>query len=257
MRILVPLKSIQDPAGLSVNRKAGRVFVNREERLMNPASKCALEAALRLKSATPAEVQAVTFGRPAETDLLCEARALGADRSILIEADPVDTAGVVKLLVSLIRHLGGVDLVVNGHRTLDTGLSSGAGLAEALGWPYLGETVDCALEGGQVRAVRRVHPHQVRFEAWSAPLPAVVTVTQGGPKPRYAHGGDIISAYRDHQAVELMTLVDLGMVESDIAPRTDLRGQSFPPEREFGRAATVAEVAALLKILPEKVEYGS
>jgi len=56
MKILVPLKQILDPAGMMVNRKAGKVFVNREDHMINPADTRALEAALKIKDAAGAEV---------------------------------------------------------------------------------------------------------------------------------------------------------------------------------------------------------
>lgn len=247
MKILVPIKQILDPAGLTVNRKAGKVFVNKEDYRMNPASKCALEAALRLKDTAGADVIAVTFGSAQAADCLREARAMGADRAILIQCDSIDTAGVSRALVALISYLGGVDLVLNGHRTLDTGLSSGAYLAEALRWPYLGEAVDCSVNGDVVRIARRDAPAGRLHSAYEASLPTVVTVTRFGPQPRYAHGGDIITTYREQNAVETLVVTDLGLAESDLTTVTAERSQSFPPEREFGKQVSIEEVAAAIR----------
>jgi len=243
MRILVPIKQIIDPAGLTVNRKAGKVFVNREDYKMNPASKCALEAALRLEGA---EVIVVSFGAGPSIDSLREARALGAKQAILIPAQAIDSASVVRALVALVERLGGVDLILNGHRTLDTGLSSGAWLAEGLGWPYLGEAVSCNVQANVVQIVRRAEG-SAGYLGYEADLPAVVTVTSDGPKPRYAHGGDILVSYRDPNAYETVTMADLGLSESDSQPGTIERGQSFPPEREFGKQVSVEELAALIR----------
>ncbi len=242
MRILVPIKQIQDPAGLTVNRKVGRVFVNREGYMMNPASKCALEAALRIAEA---EVVAVAFGGEQAIDALGGGRGRGAGRAILISEERIDSGGVARAFKALIDYLGGVDLVLNGHRTLDTGQSSGARLAEALNWPYLGEAVECRVEGSVARVARSTTGDG--YQAYEADLPAVVTVTSQGPKPRYAHGGDIITAYRDPKAYETLTLEDLGVTEMEVVLGTAERGQSFPPEREFGRMMSVDELAALIR----------
>jgi electron transfer flavoprotein alpha/beta subunit len=135
-------------------------------------------------------------------------------------------------------------LVLNGHRTLDTGISSGAWLAEALGWPCLTEAVACSLTGNVVRIVQ---PESKNYFAYEADLPAVVTVTRSGPSPRYAHGGDIILTYRDPNAYETLTLNDLNLTEADLQIVTAERGQSFPPEREFGKQVTVADIAAMIR----------
>ena len=255
MKILVPLKQILSPASITVNRKAGKVFVNKEQYVMNPASKRALEAALRIKDSLEAEVIAVALGPAQAEDCLREARAMGADRAIFVSAGAIDSAGVVRALAALINYVGGVDLVVNGHRTRDTGISSGAWLAEALGWPYLGEAVECAVEGNAVRIVRKGdawgRPYQGEgkphpYETYEADLPAVVTVTRHGPVPRYPHGGNIIAAYRDTNAVEAVPLDVLGLSDADLNTATAERGQSFPPEREFGRQVTVEDVAAMI-----------
>lgn len=241
MRILVPIKQIIDPAGLTVNRKAGKVFINREDYKMNPASKCALEVALQVEGG---EVVAVSFGGAPSMDGLREAKAMGASRAILVPAQALDTATVVRALVALTEYVGDVNLICNGHRTLDTGLSSGARLAEALGWPYLGEAVACEVNETTARIVR---PEAGSYQAYEADLPAVVTVTSEGPRPRYAHGGEILQAYRDAVAFETVTLEDLGLGETIGQTGTLERGQSFPPEREFGKSVSVAEIAALIR----------
>ncbi|MER3514396.1 MAG: electron transfer flavoprotein subunit beta, partial [Chloroflexota bacterium] len=51
MKIVVGMKAVLNPSGIAVNRRAGQVTVQREEVLMDPAAKHALEAALRLKDA--------------------------------------------------------------------------------------------------------------------------------------------------------------------------------------------------------------
>ncbi|RLC84371.1 MAG: electron transfer flavoprotein subunit beta, partial [Chloroflexi bacterium] len=55
MRIIVILGRVLDRRGIVVNRRRGRIFINREEYIINPADRCALEAALRIKDAAGAE----------------------------------------------------------------------------------------------------------------------------------------------------------------------------------------------------------
>ena len=56
MKIIVAVKQILDPRGVTVRRDKERIFVNREEYIIDPGSKAALEAALRVKDASPCEV---------------------------------------------------------------------------------------------------------------------------------------------------------------------------------------------------------
>ena len=245
MKILVPLEQILDPAGMMVNRKAGKVFVNREVYMVNPVDTRALEAALKIKDATGAEVIAATAGPARAEAALREARAVGVDRAIRIHDDRGDIpAPVGRLYKALCETIGGIDLICAGDSALDSGVAIGPALAEALGVAFLGNAVECSVEGNVVRIIRRdvLAPTGRLHHAYEADLPAVVTFTRDAPAPRYPHGGAIIDSYRKPDAVETWSMVDLGLSETDAQPVIVERGQSFPPEREFGKEATIEEV---------------
>lgn len=248
MKVLVAIKQVLDPAGMTVNRKAGKVFVNREGYIINPADKRALEAALRIKDGMDADVIAAAIGPARAADALREARALGADRAILISnPESPDEAVIVRALVALCNHVGGIDLVLTGDSAADTGAAIGPRLAEALNFAYLGSAVQCAIEGNVVRVVGRDAALQPLYAGHEADLPAVVAVTREGPAPRYAHGGDIIASYRDANTVETLTPADLGLSDSDLQPLAAERGQSFPPEREFGKQVSLEDVVGQIR----------
>ncbi len=248
MKILVPLKQILDPAGMMVNRKAGKVFVNREVYMINPADARALEAALKIKDAAGAEVIAATAG-PARADaVLREARAVGVDRAILINDDSTDAPSPAgRLYKALCETIGGIDLICAGDSALDSGVALGPALAEALGVAFLGNAVECSVEGKVVRITRGDGAVHRRYHAYEADLPAVVTFTRDAPALRYPHGGAIIDSYRQPDAVETWSLVDLGLSETDAQPIIVERGQSFPPEREFGKETTIEEMAKTMR----------
>src|SRR5512147_2260308 len=137
MKILVCIKQILDPTGLTVNRKAEKVFINREEFILDPASKAALEAASDLKPAG-AEVIAISVGPERVEDALREALARGADRAIWIRAEGGDALVIANLIAAAVRKIGEVDLIITGHHSLDTGAGELAPrLAEALAWPQI------------------------------------------------------------------------------------------------------------------------
>ena len=87
MRIIVPIRQILDPRGFTVSRRHERIFVNREEYIINPNDKNALEVALSVKDASAAEVIAVAVGKPRVDDALRETMAMGADAAYLLTDD--------------------------------------------------------------------------------------------------------------------------------------------------------------------------
>ena len=87
---------------------------------MNPDDKAGLEAALRIKDETGAEVTVVTMGLPKAEEVLREAMAMGADKGILV-TDRVlggaDTWATSTTIAGALRNLDS-DLLCSG-RTSD------------------------------------------------------------------------------------------------------------------------------------------
>ena len=236
MRIVVILGRVLDPAGIVVNRRRGRIFVNREEYVMQPADGCALEAALQIKDGSEADVIVIPRDLSSGDDILRQALSVGADRAIHFVGQVAnltyDDAAMTPALAAAVERLGEVDLILTGATTLDTGQSQlGPRLAEALGWPQVVTSLQvCKSATGKVQAVIRQGSEYVTVEA---DLPTLVTVHPGALKLRYPDGVRLINVYRDEGAVEqwdVAELVDTG----DLAPLLEKRGQDFPPERERG-----------------------
>lgn len=236
MRAIAIIGRALDPRGIVVNRRAGRIFVNREEYVMQPADACALEAALRIKDAGAAEVVALPRGLLPDDDVLRLALATGADRAIhlVVGRDGIpshDDAVMTRALAAAIERLGGADLVLTGATTLDTNQGQlGPRLAEALGRPLIAEAWQMEIADGKAHAVIRQGSEYVTVEA---DLPAVVTVAAGAPKLRYPNGVRLINVYRDPNAVERWNVSEW-VDEAALQPVIEKRGQDFPPERERG-----------------------
>ena len=102
MKIIVPVKRVLDyNVKPRVKADGTGVDLANVKMSMNPFDEIAIEEAVRLKEKGAAtEVVVVTIGVPkAETDVLLTARAMGADRAILIASeDEVEPLGVAKLL---------------------------------------------------------------------------------------------------------------------------------------------------------------
>jgi len=241
MRILVIIGRVLDPDGIAVNRRRGRIFVNREEYVMQPADRCALEAALRIKEGLQphsAEVVALPRSFLPDDDVLRLAVATGADRAIYLTREgtvEADDAGIAQVLAAAAERLGGADLVLTGATTLDTGQAQlGPRLAEALGWPQIPSALHVEAGDGRVEAILKQGTQYVTVEA---DLPAVVTVMPDTLKPRYPDGVRLINVYKRvgelAAAVEQWDVADLVDTEA-LTPLLEKRGQDFPPERERG-----------------------
>jgi len=248
MKIVVAMKQVLDPRGFTVNRKADKIFVNREEWITNPADLCALEAALALKDKFSAEVVVLSGGPARAGDALRDAWARGADRTIHLSDKAFSTADgcvAARILAKAIDKLGAVDLIVCGDRALDTGAGEvGPRLAEALGWPQVLGALDVSVQDGHARAVKADGAGCVELLVG---MPALVTLAAGANHPRYPHGGRIMESYQQYQP-EAWTAADLGLSEDELKPLVDQRGQSFPPERQRGTILdSPEELVRLLK----------
>ena len=83
MNIVVLLRAGRDPASFTVNRKAQKIFVHRDEWRVTPADLNALEAALQL-AGSEHTVVAVSIGGPGAQEALYLARAMGAARALQV-----------------------------------------------------------------------------------------------------------------------------------------------------------------------------
>jgi electron transfer flavoprotein beta subunit len=235
MNILVLLRIVRDPAGFTVNRKAQKIFFNRERFVVNPSDRNALEAALALAGADDT-VTVAALGGHAAREALQMARAIGATRAVCVaspaELDPLANTRVIQ---ALIRYLGGIDLVVLGSEVLDSDLAQVAPrLAAALDWQFVADACQIsALPDG----LGLVVSGQDGYRRLGADLPAVASVARDSNRPRFAPAPAIIRVFTDPSALETLTLTDLELDPASLAPVTVQYGESFPPERTLGRLA--------------------
>jgi electron transfer flavoprotein beta subunit len=240
--IVVPIKQILDPSGIMIRRDRERIFINRRDYIIDPASKAAIEAALRLGDATAevepdggsAEIIAISMGEPRADDALREALALGCDRAVLLSDrafEKADVAVTARVLAAGIEKLGGAELILCGRESGDTGAGQmGPRLAALLGYSQVTEAYALLAVDGCLQVTRR---WSGGYAAVQAKLPVVVTVAPEAFQPRYAHGARIMNAYQRWE-VTPWDAADLGLDPSSLAPLLEFRGESFPPPLEVG-----------------------
>ena len=191
MKIIVPVQQVFDPKQIRVSSQ-GRLVSEGAARVIESASKAALEAALRLKDTLGGTVDVITLGGAEAEESLREAQAMGADHAYLVkdEAFSSPDAGVVAMALGVaIQRIGEVDLVVVG----EGGALSGPMLAEGLGLPQVTQAANLAIDAnGRLTA----------DQAWDGgarhvrgPLPALVTVAAADYAPRYAHVARVMAVF--------------------------------------------------------------
>jgi electron transfer flavoprotein beta subunit len=188
--VLACIKRVVDSSGEVVltndgqavdGRYAGFTTSNHEE--------CAVELAVRVAAATGGTAAVVTLGDADAVEQLRTALAVGCTAAILVTADssrfgPADVAGELAAVVRDRRAAGeGPELVLLGNDAADSGdFQVGIRLAYELGWPVVNGVSTVAVEEGTVIASG---DGPEGHETYRVPLPAVVTVLEGGVEPRY------------------------------------------------------------------------
>lgn len=195
MKIVVCVKHVPDAQG-ERRFEDGRV-VRGEDDVLNDLDEYAIEEAVSLVEKHGGEVVAVTMGPEDSEEACLRALQMGANRGLHVCDDDlqgIDVVGTAKVLAAAIRFVeagdpdgGPVDLVFTGMASLD-GMTSmlPAALATELRLPLLGNasqvTVQADAGTSRVTIERAVDGWQ---ESLTAPIPAVVSVTDQINEPRY------------------------------------------------------------------------
>lgn len=188
--VLVCVKRVPDTSGEVVltpdnqavdGRHAGFTTSNHEE--------CAVEFAVQVAGATDGRASVMTLGDADAVEQLRSALAVGCTAATHVEADPqrFGAADVAREIAAVVRDHAAAgnphDLVLLGNDAADSGdFQVGIRLAYELGWPVVNGIAIVSVDGGTVVA----HGDGPEgHETFRVPLPAVVTVLEGGIEPRY------------------------------------------------------------------------
>ncbi|MCQ2549080.1 MAG: electron transfer flavoprotein subunit beta/FixA family protein [Lachnospiraceae bacterium] len=194
MKIVVCIKQVPDTKGGVKFNPDGTLDRGAMLAIMNPDDKAGLEAALRIKDATGAEVTVLTMGLPKAADVLREAIAMGADKGILV-TDRVlggaDTWATSTTIAGAIRNID-YDLIITGRQAIDGDTAQvGPQIAEHLGIPVISYAEDIKIDGDKVVVKRQ---YDDRYHMVEAKMPCLITALAELNDPRYMTPGGIFDA---------------------------------------------------------------
>jgi electron transfer flavoprotein beta subunit len=168
--------------------------------------------------------------------------SMGAGSGLLV-TDPAlrgaDALATAKVLAAAVKR-SPFDLVLAGVESTDgyTGTLPVA-VAELLGVPSATFARKVEFADGALRVERQT---EAGYDIVSAPLPALVTVTGSAAEPRYPTLKGIMAA--KSKPLDQVSLADLGLSESDVAPTQRVTGVSDAPEKAAGLVVQDGDDAA-------------
>lgn len=189
--VLVCIKRVPDLGG-EIRLTADSMSVDDASlgHTVSPHEDCAVELAIQTAKDTGGQATVLTLGTSDAVEQLRTALALGCTGAVLIEADPVsygpaDVASAIAEVVRAHEAAGtSYDLVLLGNDAADTGdFQVGIRLSYLLDRPVVTGVSTLSVDGDTVTA--RGGSPDGGTEIFEVPLPAVLTVMEGGVEPRY------------------------------------------------------------------------
>ncbi|GAW52387.1 MULTISPECIES: electron transfer flavoprotein subunit beta/FixA family protein [unclassified Nocardioides] len=181
--VLVCIKRVVDSSSEVVLTDDGQAVDGRFAGFtMSAHEECAVELAVQIAAATGGAATVLTLGDADATEQLRSALAVGCTAAVHIVADsqtfgPADVAREIAVVAR--DH----DLVLLGNDAADSGdFQVGIRLAYELGRPVVNGVTNVVVEDG-VAVASGAGPDG--HETYRVPLPAVVTILEGGVEPRY------------------------------------------------------------------------
>jgi len=186
--VLVCIKRVPDTGGeVELTADGQGVDARHVGFTISAHESCAVELAVRIATDTGGTATVLTVGTQDAVEQLRSALGVGCSAAVLVEADPAGY-GPADIAREIAAVAGDYDLVLLGNDAADTGdFQVGIRLAYALGRPVVNgiRTVSVSPDEGTAGVATAQGAGPDGVETWAVPLPAVVTVLEGGVEPRY------------------------------------------------------------------------
>ena len=235
MKIAVLVKEVPDTYGdRKLDLETGLADRAASERVLDEVGERATEVALKYADANAdTEVTLVSMGPATATSTLRKGLAMGASSAVHVVDDSLagaDMTLTAEVLAAALKRTG-FDLVIAGNQSTD----GGGGAIPAMLGEFLGVPVITSLSAVRITA-DSVSGDRTLEEATmtaSAPLPAVISITEQLPDARFPNFKGITAAKK--KPLETLSLADLGVDPSDSnAPRSILVSIDAAPPRAAG-----------------------
>ncbi|UWF77312.1 MULTISPECIES: electron transfer flavoprotein subunit beta/FixA family protein [Microbacterium] len=235
MKIYVLVKEVPDTYGdRRLDLETGLADRTAGEVVLDEITERALEVALSHADRNPGtEVVALSMAPESATASVRRALAIGATSAVHVvdeELRGADLGLTAEVLAAAIRR-GEPDLVITGNLSTDgSGGMIPAMLAEHLG--YAQATALSAVDIG-VDRVTGTRASDGGNQQVTAPLPAVISITEALPDARFPNFKGIMAAKK--KPLEVLSLADLGVsADPSLAPRSIMTAVSEKPPRAAG-----------------------
>lgn len=217
MKIIVLLKEVPDTYGeRKLHLETGLADRAASEAVPDEISERALEVALAHADAhDDVEVVVMSMAPERAVTTIRKGLAMGAASAVHI-TDPglaaADLGLTARTLAAAIRRTG-FDLVITGNASTDGGGGViPAMLAELLGVPNATALSSVEISAGSVSGTRDVEGGRMRV---SAPLPAVISITEALPDARFPNFKGIMAAKK--KPFETVSAAELGIDPQDLS----------------------------------------
>ena len=190
MEVLVCVKRVPGASGrVTLTDDATSVDARHVGWTVSPHEESAVECAVQAVEAQGGSATVLSVGTEDSLEQMRDALAMGVGAAVLVEADadswgPSDIAAAIADVAAARRDAGQpYDLLVFGNEAGDTAdFQVGIRVAYKLGLPVVAGVKTFEVKDGRL-VVRRDGPDGV--EVYDVPMPAVLTVKEGGVVPRY------------------------------------------------------------------------
>ena len=235
MKLIVLVKEVPDTFGdRTLDLETGLADRSASDAVLDEISERAIEAALSYAADHPdTQVTLLALAPESAVTSIRKGLAMGADQAIhivdpaLLGADVMLTSEVLAAAIAR----AGFDLVISGNASTDgaSGMVAAA-IAERLGVAHASGLAALELSDTQVAGPRPVDGGVQRV---TAPLPAVVSITEALPDPRFPNFKGIMAAKK--KPFETLTLADLGIdAERQDVARSIMLAVAEKPARAAG-----------------------